>query len=226
MRQEFAIFIQAQTASESVAADEGIKLLRLLNAKYKARYPVAALPIVYESAVSTLHEQGWWNGQAPNLLQATDDQVQQVLNVLTSILSRVDQHHVPQPYSLLTKWLHFCFPDTFVIFDSQAANSIQTCSDFMHGHLGPQSSIRRQFRRVSIYEKGGKGYMGLLRFYYLCGQAADEGGLMGALLKSSQQMEAVQHQIPGCLNTRISVLDVLDKHFWKANGDAHKLGIA
>lgn len=226
MRQDFAAFAQAQTGSGSVPIEDGVKLLRLLNARYTARYPVVALRVVYESAVGVLHEHGWWDDKSPPLFQANDDEVREIVEVLTEILTRVAQHPVPQPYSLLTKWLHFCLPDTFVICDLQAVSSIQKCSDFLHGHLGPRSPIRRQFRWVSIYETGGRGYGGVLRFYRLCREAADKAGIMGELLEASRRLEALQHQMPDCLNTRISVLDVLDKHLWQANGDAYKLGIA
>jgi len=186
---------------------------------------VAALPIIYKSAISVLYEHGWWNGQAPNLFQANDNEVQEIVKVLTGILACVAQHPVPQPYSLLTKWLHFCLPDTFVICDSQAVNSIQRCSDLMYQHLGLRSPTRRQLRAVSIYESGGKGYVGILNFYRLCRDAADEAGLMGELLASSYLLEQMQHQLPNCLDTRISVLDVLDKHLWQANGSTKKLGL-
>jgi hypothetical protein len=226
MRQEFAVFVQAQNEAQVVTADEGTKLLRLLNARYTTRYPVAGLPIVYESAVSVLHEYGWWNGQSPILFQATDDQVQQIVNVLVEILARIAKTPIPQPYSLLTKWLHFCLPDTFVICDSQAVKSIQASSDISHNQLGPRSPTRRQFRAISIYETGGRGYIGILNFYRLCGEAADRAGLMSELFTSSQRLEQMQHQMPNCLNTRISVLDVLDKHLWQANGNVQNLGIA
>ena len=213
MRQEFAAYVRVQTELKMVAVDEGVKLLRLLNAKYSARYPVAALPRVYESATRILHEHGWWGDQAPNLFLADNKEVQEIVKVFTEILALVAQHPVPQPYSLLTKWLHFCLPDTFVICDSQAVNSIQASSDLLHKHFGPRSLPRRQFRVISIYEKGGKGYEGALNFYRLCGEAADKAGMLAGLQEAAQRLEAIQHQIPGCRNTRISVLDVLDKHF-------------
>ena len=48
---------------------------------------------------------------------------------------------------------------------------------------------------------------------------------MGELLASSYLLEQMQHQLPNCLDTRISVLDVLDKHLWQANGSTKKLGL-
>jgi hypothetical protein len=118
-----------------------------------------------------------------------------------------------QPYSLLTKTLHFLFPDTFPIFDSQAAKSL-----WMWNLFAGQDVLRVD----DIASGGGVGYSELMGVYRLVWWSADNE-LRNAARGAAKGLQQLLNQNG---TARVTVLDLIDKLLWHADGNPLMLGLA
>lgn len=201
-------------ASDPDACDLCYRATRDLNAFYRTRYPLRHLGEAADIAFRAVQERGWWESNPPTLLTCAQAEAEALSAFVVSTLKQISDAHLNNPYSLLTKWLHFCFPDSFVIYDAQVAASIQTWSYFTYPLYTHDTD---KFLAAKTWVTDGSGYTGVIDFYRTCWQYSTEfvrDGLHSCAADLSNLIEAP-----------VSVLDVIDKLIWLANGDPRKMGL-
>lgn len=194
--------------------DHTYATLRSVNGFYRTRYSLARLREMAQIVFDSVSSHGWWHIDPPDLLHCAKTEAEPVASFISKTLREISGSGLHHPYSLLTKWMHFCFPESFVIYDWQVASSVQTWSYFAFPLEDDGSA---EFAAARIAQPGGTGYRGLVSFYRLCWQAA-----------SSDQQEALQtaaQQLSNAIDSHVSVIDVIDKALWNANGDPRKMGL-
>jgi hypothetical protein len=226
-RQSFVELRSAIASDKDEAQSRAIDLLKILGTRYKAIWPDTRIeyPVFYEGAYAAVNRRGWWTAPLPALFGSEKKDAAAIVRVVRDALSffalRGDDRH----YSLLTKWLQFCFPDTFAIFDRNASKSIQVAIAALSTGSGLTGMGLEHFLSESISRTNGAGYGGLLSFYRLFWNSAQAAGLAGDLESVAADNEALLRTEPGCRCARVTTLDILDKLLWKANGSANVLGI-
>jgi hypothetical protein len=156
------------------------------------------------------------------LLGATDHEVEEIAGIVKETLELFTQHGDGRNYSLLSKWLHFCFPDTFAIYDSHAAHSIEVISRAIP--LTSAGVHSTQFLQDTISNTSGGGYRGLLNFYRLFWDAA--GGLTRQIQRESHEIQSLLRQEAGCPSARVTPFTLVDMLLWMSNGSQEDLGLA
>jgi hypothetical protein len=203
-----------EQASESNANELGYQSMRDLNAFYKTRYPLSKLRDVADIAFQAVHETGWWNSEPPALFACLESDVESMSMFMPSVLKRVSEAGLHSPHSLVTKWMHFCFPNSFVICDAQAVASIQTWSYFTYPLV---DTAAQRFAAAQTGRVDGLGYKGILDFYRFC-----------CLNSSKEQLDSLQlaaDHISSEIAAPVSAIDLIDKLLWLSNGDPRKLGL-
>jgi len=142
-----------------------------------------------------------------------DRDVQEVLHE-----TRERMNHY-RPYSFVTKILHFCFPETFAIYDLQSAVSIRTWSWFAYNSRAGENSEDplKEWDVGRIGDPSGAGYRKVLEFYQMfwCAASAQE----------QKELSGRAEKMGGLIDADVSTVDLLDKLLWKANGDPLILGL-
>ncbi len=151
-----------------------------------------------------------------------DEQVAEHAKIVSNALRSIGAGAKKRPYSLATKYLHFLLPDLFVIYDSQAAMSIWMWSLFAYGEDQPEI---KALAVANLSSTDGDGYVELMRFYHRVWHSTGPE-LRDRAMNASQSLESLLSSVPGCKEARVSVLDLIDKHLWKCNGDPIRLGLA
>lgn len=116
-------------------------------------------------------------------------------------------------YSHLTKFLHFCFPALFVIFDSRALESMIVIDENLL--LGISDLKYNSFEYNGEYSKG-LFYHALCQFYQKLWVSMDEK--RQKYLAREADLLSKRHQ-----NIQFGVIDAFDKFLWAANGDEESL---
>ena len=160
--------------------------------------------------------------KSPKLFEASDTESDQIKETAAAILKAGAPYLSKLPNSLTTKWLHFCFPDTFVIVDSQAARSIQTRARYSFFYSRNETS---RFMAANTLATDGSGYADVVDFYQALWMSAIEGELTQTLNFTAQTMEKFLASTHGITDAKVSMLDMIDKHIWKADGLDHILGL-
>ena len=194
--------------------DHTYATLRSVNGFYRTRYSLARLREMAQIVFDSVSSHGWWHIDPPDLLHCAKTEAEPVASFISKTLREISGSGLHHPYSLLTKWMHFCFPESFVIYDWRVASSVQTWSYFA---FPLEEDGYAEFAAARIAQPDGTGYRGLVSFYRLCWQAA-----------SSDQQEALQtaaQQLSNAIDSHVSVIDVIDKALWIANGDPRKMGL-
>jgi hypothetical protein len=123
-----------------------------------------------------------------------------------------------RPYSLATKFLHFMLPNTFAIYDSQAARTIDAWwGSVCSGEAQSTFGVRPPFGFAHIAETSANGYRSVLDFYWLIWQASPaemrhESEQIARILQDRLRTEFSAPLV------RVSVLDLIDKYLWRASG--------
>ncbi len=180
---------------------------------YRTRYALQHIPTVSAIVIKAV-DADWWRGNAPRLLGSSDRVATKIRTLVPAILDLTAAAGCHRPYSLVTKYLHFCFPDTFPIYDSQAAASIQMWSYLEFPDRGPHWA---QFTIKAAAPAHGRGYGAILAFYRRFWDVAtleQRAGLAELALKNG-----------AVITGRVTVLDLVDKLLWKASGDPLCLGL-
>jgi hypothetical protein len=200
--------------------------LRHLNGLYRTRFKSDHLPLLCGSLLGVLCESDWLLTAPPNLLECSQEETRQIVDVVTTTLQRTRAVGTKRPYSLVSKFLHFCFPDTFAISDSQAARSIQMWAVFAF-----DEAVRQEKRAASRFEEAGlansdgHSYSNVLDFYrgVWAANDPDDKALLESKASETQnrmRAESGQHDV------RVTAIDVIDKLLWQANGNPILLGLA
>jgi hypothetical protein len=228
MRQQFDSLTRSLVLREE-CADRALAALREVDLRYRAnfdRYTPGRLPLLRDELVATIRSAGWLLATPPKLLECKDDHLRSIAEVVPDLLKRLADKGIKSAYSLVTKFLHFCFPTTFAIHDSQAAKSIAMWAIFAFDEDVPgDASLASRFTESKLGDPGGYGYVHVLRFYrqiWDAGTAQDKEAL------------AVQaHQLEGDLRNKtwqsvahVTAVDLIDKLVWKAAGNPIRLRLA
>jgi hypothetical protein len=196
------------------------EVFRFLNGRYRTRYAAAEAPAVVEVILAEVADRGWWSGSAPPLFESGPDTVSEIAALVPLILRRLPKR-AGRPFSLTTKFLHFCLPETFPIFDSQAAASIQAWS---YDEFSERGKGWQLFSTRSMCDPAGQGYAGVVAFYHRFWSAASAQE-REQLSAGARGLEGTLRTISSTANARVTVLDMLDKTVWRANGDPLYLGL-
>lgn len=173
----------------------------------------------YESINEMVKKRGWWNSEPPPLFGSSEAEAKEIAAVVPGSLDLFKQQGDHLNYVLATKWLYFCFPDTFAIYDSYAAKTIDKV--FPRLNFGPNASRldTRQFQIYSLREGRGRGYIGMVNFYRSFWSTACASGLDTRLTAVADEIQSLLRRQPGCDDARVSTLDILDKLLWIASWD-------
>jgi hypothetical protein len=169
LRQRFAEHEVAEDFDDATVSEESAELLRLLNSFYGTRHDVKHLPAVYRILMKAVTGFRRDHQTDAAILDSSEFVRDDVHRVLTGSIARIKETGSNQPYALASKFCHFLLPDTFPIFDDQAAASIAMWRYFaFECEVEAKARESEQFTRRSIAEdKSGSGYGGILDFYRL-----------------------------------------------------------
>ena len=210
---------QMRTAFAEMVASNDLELaeerLRYLNGKYMTRYPLEHIPLTAGCIWNELRSRRWDVEKPPYLFGCSEEQKGKLSGLVPVILAAIAKADAPRPYSLTTKYLHFCFPESFPICDNQAAESIQMWGYMAFDHRGEEW---QQFSWSRLVDTSGSGYRGVLEFYRRFWQAASDE-------QRSQLTEHARH-LSDVVGGNVSTLDLIDKLLWMASGDPLPLGLA
>ena len=133
-----------------------------MGKRYRAIWPDTKIkyPIFYDCMYEAVDRRGWWTNNPPKLLGAADEEVRVIAEVVKDALTLFMHRGDGRNYSLLSKWLHFCFPETFAIYDSRAAQSVETVSKGVSLQPARGGAESHHFLREAISDTSGKGYLG------------------------------------------------------------------
>ena len=183
--------------------------LDAVNAKYITRYKKEDLPKLAEIIFQRLVKRGFVKNPPPNLSpESTKPFAEHIKQVLA------DSHNrgLKRGYSLVTKFHFFSFPNSFVIFDSLSAYSIQMWAYFAFKDRGEEYE---NFIYERIADPSGDGYQGVLDFYVNLFKVAPEG---------MAEVEDWAKKLTKEFDFRITSLDLIDKFLWICEGDPRYLG--
>jgi len=228
MRQSFFEVRRAIAREKNLAEHKATELLKELGKRYKAIWPDTKFtyPVFYSGVYEAIQKQDWWASNPPGLFGSTPKEAEAIGGVVREALVFFISRGSGRNFSLLSKWLQFCFPDTFAIYDSNAARSIEAVLKRVSLEPPWTNVDREQFQIERIGITNGAGYNGLLNFYRLFWDGVRSAGLQHDLQSAVSENESLLRSEPNCWDARVSGLDILDKLLWKANGSAELLGIA
>ncbi len=155
----------------------------------------------------------------PRLLGCSDADANVLCDVLMNAIARIRElggHR--REYSGVAKFLHFLRPDSFALIDTNAARSIGTWA-----RIAFPSDRRERSRFLRTNEdKSGRDYRSVLDFYRCvwASVSPDRRAAAEAAASDLQQLLRVHRR-----NAFVTVLGLIDKLMWRANGDATKLGL-
>jgi hypothetical protein len=225
MRQQFHNLAQRLQGREDCQPD-ALAALNQLNRRYKTRFKSSSLPILRDELLAMLWSSDWLLAAPPQLLECPEDHSQALSAVISNVLQRTRLGGANRPYSLVTKFLHFCFPATFTIYDSQAAKSIHMWAIFAFDEDdAAQNADAGRFDEVALGDTGGHGYLNVLSFYRTIWDAGTPDD-KSALNSQAAQMEELLRGQGGESPVRVTTIDLIDKLLWRANGNPFRLGLA
>jgi hypothetical protein len=228
IRQGFSEITGAIAANKAGAQLAAIDLLQDMGKRYKAIWSDTKIkyPVFYDCMYQAVDRRSWWIGPPPRLFGATDEEVEAIAETLKEALSLFTQRGDGRNYSLLSKWLHFCVPDTFAIYDSHAAESVETVSRTVSLRLARDAIQPTHFLREAISDTSGKGYLGLLDFYRLLWDTVSSAGMTGQIQHESDEIQSLLRAETGCGSARVTPLTFVDMLLWMSNGSPRQLGLA
>lgn len=183
--------------------------LRILNATYNTRYKKVNIPALGGIIFKNLDQQNYLKSHPPKL--STGSRVQ-FSKLITQILGNSYDAGLDRPYSLVTKFHHFSFPDSFVMYDQWVARSIQMWAYFSFEDRGKEYE---NFTYDRIEDHSGSGYKVILDFYINLFENARSG---------MAQLEALSKKLAEEFSFKITSLDLVDKFLWNCEGDPKYLG--
>ena len=200
--------------SESNSPSDAHRLCRDLNGYYKTRYSIIKLTSLVPIICDAITSRNWWRNGPPKVCDISGSELDMITSVVPIILNETRAAGLNRPYSLTTKFLHFCFPDSFGIYDGQAANSIQVWSYFS---FSPDDSASHKFQWDYMSNPTGKGYHAIMDFYKLCWEHATREQL--ADLENAA--EALTQEI----GAPVSPIYIINNLIWHTDGDPRLLGL-
>lgn len=200
--------------------------LRELNRWYRTRFKSEHLGLLQESLLNALGQSEWPLIAPPSLLECDDEGIHQLANTVENLLRDTHAAGANRPYSLVSKFLHFCFPNTFAIYDRQAGQSIRMWAFFAFDEaVQEEKKAASRFDDADLADTTGHGYFDILRFYrnvWAASHSNDRGLLE---LKALEIQERMRSGV-ATRDARVTTIDLIDKLLWKANGNPIRLGLA
>lgn len=197
-----------------VTAELVFNTLRGINGFYNTRHSLEHVREFAGILLKAVKDAGWWSADPVMMLDCSDSDAESLAEFVCNTISNIHASGLPKPYSLLTKWLHFCFPDSFAIYDARISLSVQAWSYFTHKLTDPSSG---KFLAAETWNTDGSGYKGIIEFYRCCWQYSNEG--------QQSRLRACAADLTELIGAPVGVIDVLDKLLWLANGDPRKMGL-
>lgn len=212
LRNHFAVF--TSRAQKLDVCTQAYGLMRSLNGLYRTRYSIEKISSLSPLIYAAIRDRHWWRKPPARIADASESEVQETISIVPAILKETAEANLDRPYSLVTKFLHFSFPDTFGIYDARAASSIQTWAYFSF----PLSNDEwKQFACGAIANPDGSGYGAVLEFYRLCWACAGDKRLADLSLAAQELSRDIE--------APVSPLYVIDNLLWHSSGDPRALGL-
>ena len=221
--EKLAIALKSDPDGSQTLQDAGAVLWGL-RTSYRVQYFSQAMkkPFV-TAALGHGRVRDWIAREAPSLFQAQEAEASAVWETIRQILTDLRGQKIRRDYSLVTKFLHFLFPNTVVIYDSQAAASIAVwryfafASEYSQAGADGEAPNADHYRYSTLADPSGSGYEYVCAFYRRFWASATEQERADLQRVSSELANTVRHSV--------TVTDLLDKLLWKANGNAVHLGL-
>jgi hypothetical protein len=228
MRQRFAQTRAGLLTGDDAARGEAIELLGYLNGVYRTRFPPVYVPAACNAILGQLPPNmdtndlfGCSGGQAAAIAEIVPRALAATWEVIST--TAIDPNKRPsKPYSLTTKFLHFLFPELFVIYDAQAWASVWMWGLFAIDEEGENPEI--QPFGYDLSATSGSGYAAMFDFYRGLWQSCADTDRERAR-KAAASLEVVLRLEIGCELARVTVIDLIDKLLWKADGNPFRLGL-
>ncbi len=225
IREQFDALVNRLQRREECQQD-ALVALRQLNRLYKTRFKSEDLPLLRDELLATLWTCDWLLAAPPQLLEYPEDQLQAITGVVKNVLQRTKAGGAKRPYSLVTKFLHFCFPTTFAIYDSQAAKSIHMWAVFaFDDDDAADKAVATRFDELVLGDTGGYGYSAVLNFYRTIWNASTPEDKTALNVQAARAQDLMRSH-SGQSTARVTVIDLIDKLLWRARGNPVRLGLA
>lgn len=231
LRHRMALLPSMIVADPRVAREIGLTLLNKVRIGYSTQRSTAEhqLPGIYDDFLSVVTNKNWLLQEPVHLFGSSLEEAKDIAQVYVELLKRVSKRGGKRPFSLLTKWLHQCFPQTFAIYDKNAARSVLTWSNQKLSHISSTDLRRLQFDVEASYwvkrwdDPGW--YLGILNFYRIFWQIAIQQEASSDIENAAEGLQNILHSQPRYSHARMTPLQVLDGLLWQANGDTSLLGL-
>jgi len=216
-RQAFQRLRDMLRVDGGAAREEAVELLWRLRINYSVQFfPTAGRDGFVQVVLEALRARDWLSDEPPKLLGGNEEALERMAELLPPALVRHKAIVGRRDYSLLTKYLHFLFPESYPIYDSQAAASIRMWAYFEFRQHGGLDGWER-FTWERLADPSGNGYADLMRFYVRLWSdaSADQRSQLQQLAANTEEL----------IGGRVTVLDLIDKLLWQANGHPVHLGL-
>jgi hypothetical protein len=231
-RQRFAQ-LKFGLSFDEKAISQSLELLRLINDMYNATQRFDRFADVNNCLVETMTRISQ-EGSPIALLDGATHEREQLSKAITHVLACIKRKQQERgekpytPYSLVSKFLHFARPDSFVIVDAHAATSIAIWRFFAFEceKRGGCTEAKRFSWETTCKDKTGKGYEHVLEFYQLVWKHASAALRKEAEVVTLEIQNNLIRRQPNAEQARFTVLDLINKLLWQANGNPIFLGLA
>ncbi|HEY3329807.1 MAG TPA: hypothetical protein VGK19_07295 [Capsulimonadaceae bacterium] len=221
LRRQIGAFPEFVVAAEDKATlrAKGVELLTALNTKCKARCADPAIPIAFEAMNAVVEARGWWKGTPPDLLMGTDEDLVILADAMGSIMATIARSTTVKPYSLLTKYLHYAFPNSFAAYDNRVGASVLAWVKDVYGIRPGPNLARQRYAPDVLTTTDGLGYIGILRFFQMFWDGVAAADQVETYDAAVAELQAALDELPGEIELKLNRLDILDKVLSVANGD-------
>ena len=224
LRHVFARLRGIASENQNGAKALALQAYEELNRRYHGTiYKEPDYSLLVEETFKALNQRAWWT-RAPRLFETHRVDIGSIANVVPEVLRGIKQHEHEFTYVLLTKIFHFLLPDTFAIYDSRAAKSLETWEVMETGDPRRVNRSGLTYRADLLGVTSGKNYERIIRFYRRCWVLARTAKVDVKWCEAAGRMTELLRTFPCSETATVSPLDILDKLLYTAWGDAAKLG--
>ncbi|RYZ82966.1 MAG: hypothetical protein EOP06_20785 [Proteobacteria bacterium] len=225
LRHNAAIWRAMVTARNPEAQQYGLQQLHTVNARYKTRAANSDLQAIYNHSLSVLLDKQWFDN-APSFYESDSD-IEEIADTYMATLLDSCNDTKKRNFSLVSKWLHFCLPDTFPIYDQQVVSSIKAWSDVAHTHL-PLTNLERlqyniEHRHWVTHWQNPMWYLSILKFYRQLWDEIIRLELADDITRYASEIEEDMKLHKTNNKYTMTVASLMDTHLWLANGNMSKL---
>ncbi|MBM4017482.1 MAG: hypothetical protein FJ288_03995 [Planctomycetes bacterium] len=177
-----------------------------LNNFYRTRAPRSTAGMFIRCIAENV-KATWPDYRPPPLLSEQPEQCAcKISSLVPCILGCLKKSCGRQDYSLVTKFLHFTYPETYPIFDARVARAIEEWAYFTFRQLAERHNWKN-------YQALGDptNYEHLVRFYATLWLACRQ--------EEKMKLRSSAEEMSGIVGASVSVLDLIDKHLWRCAGN-------